>query len=52
MRAAAGDEILVKGRRAGDEGREGVPSGVQGADGMASSGASEELKPQSERRAA
>jgi len=33
MRAAVGDEVLVKGRRVGDEGREGVPGGVQGGDG-------------------
>ncbi len=52
VRAAVGDEVLVKGRRVGDGGREGVPAGVQGADGAAPSGASEELKPYSEGRAA
>ena len=52
MRAAVGDEVLVKGRRVGDEGREGVPAGVQGADGAASSGAAGELKPYGEGRAA
>jgi len=51
MRAALGDEVLVKGRRVG-EGREGVPAEVQGADGAKPSGAVEELKPESERRAA
>ncbi len=52
MRAAVGDEVLVKGRRVGDEGREGVPARVQGADGAAPSGVPEELKPYGERRAA
>ena len=35
MRAAVGDEVLVKGRHVGDGDREGVTVGVYGADGAA-----------------
>ena len=35
MRAAVGDEVLVKGRHVGDGDREGVTVGVHGADGAA-----------------
>ena len=35
MRAAAGDEVLVKGRHPGGRDRAGVTAGVHGADGAA-----------------
>jgi len=35
MRAAAGDEVLVKGRHLGGRDRAGVTVGVHGADGAA-----------------
>jgi hypothetical protein len=35
MRAAAADEVLVKGRHPGDRDRAGVTAGVHGADGAA-----------------